>query len=254
MIAMKVIVCCKAVPEGITRISLGKTNGPIDYESYSMVINESDECALEEALFLKKTLGAEIIVITVGGLIVQEILFQALAKGADRVIRIDADTAGSADIAGVLAEAIAKMGCDLVLTGTESSDNMAAQTGVFLAERLHLPHAFAVNELEVLPERNFIKVSKELGQGVHEIMELPIPAVLCIQSSSRSITIPSVMKVLQARKRQVEALSPNSPGINRLGIQILEVFDPPHNACDLIQGSPPEIAGELLRRIYAFSG
>ena len=254
---MRVIVCCKAVPEGISKIVLGKTNGKVEYESYSMIMNASDECALEEALWMKKSLGAEITVVTVGGLISQEILYQALAKGADRVVRIDAGSAVAVNIPEILAKAVEKIGYDLVLTGTESSDNMAAQTGILLAELLDLPHAFAVNEIEIDQGRNILKATTELGQGLHEICELPLPAVLCVQSSTRAITAPSVMKLLQARKKQIESMSLDSPekdGETSRGLRMLEIFDPPRSECEIIQGSIQEITAEFVRRIYAVSG
>lgn len=256
---MKVIVCCKAVPEGISKINLGKTNGKVEYESYSMIMNESDECALEEAVWMKKSLDAEITVVTVGGLISQEILYQALAKGADRVVRIDTGSTIAVNIPEILAKAVEKIGYDLVLTGTESSDNMAAQTGVLLAERLDLPHAFAVNEIEIDQGRNTLKATTELGQGLHEICELPLPAVLCVQSSIRAITVPSVMKLLQARKKQIESMSVESPAKNQDGetsggLRMLEIFDPPRSECELIQGSIQEITTEFMRRINAVSG
>lgn len=255
---MRVIVCCKAVPEGISKIVLGKTNGKVEYESYSMIMNESDESALEEALWMKKSLGAEITVITVGGLMSQEILYQALAKGADSVIRIDAGSA-MVNIPEILAKAAEKVGYDLVLTGTESSDNMAAQTGILLAELLELPHAFAVNEIEIDQGRNLLKATTELGQGLHEICELPLPAVLCVQSSTRAITVPSVMKMLQARKKQIESMSLDSPeknedGETSRGLRMLEIFDPPRSECEIIQGSIQEITAEFIRRIHAVSG
>lgn len=253
---MKVIVCCKAVPTGISKVTLEKTEGKVEYESYSMIMNESDECALEEALIIKEMFGAEIIVITVGGLKSQEILYQALAKGADRVIRIDSSSAQSPNISDILANAIGKMDYDLVLTGTESGDNMSAQTGVLLAERLNLPHAFAVSEVEIERERSMLKVTTELGQGVHAIIELALPAVLCVQSSTRAITIASVMKLLQARRKgRVESMTADSSGIETTcRLRIVEVFDPPNSECEIIPGSPLEIAGELIRRIYAVSG
>ena len=80
---MKIVVCLKAVPEGVTKLQIAETGDRIDYESYSITINESDEYALEEALALKKQSGGEVIVITVGRLSAQSVLQIGLAKGAD---------------------------------------------------------------------------------------------------------------------------------------------------------------------------
>jgi electron transfer flavoprotein beta subunit len=252
---MKILVCCKAVPEGISKIRLAETQGKVEYESYSLVMNESDEYALEEAVALKKEFGAEIKVITMGGLRSQAISHMALAKGADSAMRIDADFVNSSIISKVMAEAIKRMEYDLILTGVESSDNMSAQTGVSLAERLNLPYAFAVTKVEIVQEQSMVKVTKELGEGASEVLEIPLPAVLCVQSGIRPLVPVAVRKLLNARKVPVASITLDSLGINFdeetvSGLRMLEVFQPPRAGyCEIIEGSPQEIAGELKRRI-----
>jgi electron transfer flavoprotein beta subunit len=252
---MKILVCCKAVPEGISKIRLGQTGNKIEYESYSMVMNESDECALEEALALKRDFGAEIAVITMGSLRSQAILHAALAKGADKVIRIDSDFSDFVTVPRVIAEAIKSMEYDLILTGVESNDYMSSQTGVSVAERLNLPHAFAVVNIEMELEQNAARVTTELGHGVREVIDVPLPAVLCIQSSTRSIRRASVVKLLRARKQPVESIDPNSLKINwdqenSIELRLLDVFEPPRTGnCEMIQGSLQEIAHKLKSKI-----
>jgi electron transfer flavoprotein beta subunit len=252
---MKIIACCKAVPEGISKVRLAETGGKVECESHSLVINESDEYALEEALALKKEFSAEIIVVTTGGLRSQAILHIARAKGADRVMRIDADFTDSAIVSKVMAEAIKRMEYDLILTGVESSDNMSAQTGVFLAERLNLPYAFAVTRVEIEQEQSMVKVTKELGEGLCEILEMPLPAVLCIQSGIRPVNRVSIRKLLNAQKEPVASIALDSLGIDWdeetiSGLRMLEVFKPPQvGNCEMIEGNPEEIARQLKIRI-----
>jgi electron transfer flavoprotein beta subunit len=250
---MRIVVCCRAVPKGVSNIRFNETEGRVDYESDSRAMNDSDACALEEALALKKEAGGEITVIAMGNLKCQEMLHQALAKGADRAVRIDADVADSAMTSRALAEAIKPVGYDLVLTGVESSDTLSAQTGVALAERLGIPYAFAVTKVEI--EQGLIKATKELGQGVKEVLKMPLPALLCVESGVRPISYALLTKLMQARKVPVRSVALESLGINRdaeaaKGWKIVGVLVPVRaGACEMIEGKIPEIVRELKRKI-----
>jgi electron transfer flavoprotein beta subunit len=251
---MRVIVCCKAVPKGTSNIKLSETGGRVEYEADSLVMDESDACALEEALVLKKELGWDITVLTVGSLKSQEMLHVAIAKGAGKAVRIDADSGNSAIVARAMAEAIKQMEYNLVLTGVESSDNMAAQTGVSLAGRLGIPYAFAVTKIEIEQEKNLVKATKELGQGTSEILEITLPAVLCIEPGVRPVSYPLFTRLMQARRTPVSSLSLESLGITAdtgtgNELKILAVFEPPRvRNCEMIAGTPAEAATILKRK------
>ncbi|WP_071394157.1 electron transfer flavoprotein subunit beta/FixA family protein [Bacillus tuaregi] len=250
---MRIVVCCKAVPSWVDNLEYDEQEKKINYDSSALVMNESDEAALEEALFLKKEYGAEVIVLTVGGLTSQEMLYQSMAKGADRVIRVSSDQAD--DAAEILAKAIQKLECDLVLTGVESSDSMTAKTAMLLAEELQLPHAFVVTHIEYDETQQIMKATSELGQGQYEVLGLSFPALISIQSTTKPITQASVMKVLQARKKKVESMTLDSLGLNQdnhsnQAFTIVDLFDPPVNdACEIIEGDLDEISTVLMRRI-----
>lgn len=250
---MRIVVCCKAVPTWVDNLEYDEQNKKINYDSGALVMNESDEAAFEEALFLKKEYGAEVIVLTVGGLTSQEMLYQSMAKGADRVIRVSSDQTD--DVADILAKAIEQLECDLVLTGVESSDAMTAKTAMLLAEELQLPHAFVVTNIEYDENQQMIKATSELGQGQYEIVALPFPSLISVQSTTRTISQASVMKVLQARKKKVESMTLDSLGLNQernagAAFNIVDLFEPPAtNSCEIIEGNLEEISTVLMRRI-----
>ena len=135
---MKIVVCLKAVPGYVTKLQLADTGDRIDYQSGSIMVNESDEYALEEALVLKERLGGEVTVITAGRLSAQHVLHIGLAKGADRAVRVDAHFGDADRTAAALAEAITRVGYDLVLTGVKSSDTLAAEVGIRRRSRLFM--------------------------------------------------------------------------------------------------------------------
>ncbi|MFC1987017.1 hypothetical protein ACFLVH_00475 [Chloroflexota bacterium] len=51
-----------------------------------------------------------------------------------------------------------------------------------VTERLHLPFAYAVTMVELEQSSGAIKVTKEMGGGTRQVLEMQLPALLCIQS------------------------------------------------------------------------
>ena len=90
---MRIAVCCKGVPDEIPLESVHITHGDIHFSNTELCINELDAYALEAAIALKKSYGAETVALTLGPLRALEVLYIALAKGIDRVFRIDGETA-----------------------------------------------------------------------------------------------------------------------------------------------------------------
>src|SRR4029077_3950727 len=106
-------------------------------------------------------------------------LREALAKGADRAIQIEADDLGSLDtlaVARLLAAAAAPEKPDLILTGLQSDDLGAGQTGVVMAELLGMPHSTIIMQVEA--REGAIRVKRKLENGWSQHMEIPFPAVL----------------------------------------------------------------------------
>lgn len=161
---MKVLVCCKAVPKGIKKIKLVEAKGTVECESFSFLMNECDEYALDAALVWKKEQGAEVTVLTIGGIRSQDILYLALAKGADHALRLDGGNINESGVAAqMIAAAVKGRDYDLVITGVESEDNMASQVAVSVAERVGYPYALAVTAVKFLPDRR-IKATIEIGE------------------------------------------------------------------------------------------
>ena len=141
---MKIIVAIKQVPVRDAQVRINPSGKWIEESGLQYALNESDAYALEEALQLKEKHTGEVIVVSAGPERVGQTIREALAKGADRAIHIDCDDLGNRDALGVarlLAAAIKPENPDLVLTGLQSEDLGLGQTGVIVAELLHLPHA-----------------------------------------------------------------------------------------------------------------
>ena len=253
---LKIIVCVKAVPGYILNPQLAGEGNKIDYTAGSIIINESDEYALEKALALKKGCGeGEVTVMTAGRLSSQKALHIGLAKDADRAARIDTDIIDSASIAAMLAEAVKRFDYDLILTGVESSDNMTAQTGVLMAGRLELPFAYAVTEVERGDKAGTLKVTKESGGGVRQKVEITLPALLCIQTGTKLPSYVPLPKMLRARSKPIKSFTAKDLNIEEelkrsASPQIVEIFSPQRvSKAEMIEGNPSEVASMVMKKI-----
>jgi len=185
---MKIAVCIKQVPtsEWQPRVDDSGTSVRDDTASYEM--NEPDQYALEAALRLREQHGGEVVVCSAGPARVVQVIREALARGADRAIHVESDALAAADgasVAEALAGAVGGEKFDLILTGLQSDDQGFAQTGVVLAERLDIPHATIIMDVQVAA--GGIRVKRELEGGWFQWVELPLPALLTIQSGINTL-------------------------------------------------------------------
>src|SRR5216683_4198408 len=98
---MKIIVSIKQVPVRDSQLRIDSSGRWIQEGDLSFEINEPDAYALEEALQLKEKHGGEVIALCAGPAHASQTIREALAKGADRAIHIEADDLGSLDTLGV---------------------------------------------------------------------------------------------------------------------------------------------------------
>ena len=251
---MNIAVCCKSVPGLVTDLKVGSDGKSLQYQSQLLAINECDEYALEEALVLKKAHGGQVTVISMGGIKSQDVLYYALAKGADKAVRVDCDSHDPRIASTVLAAALKKLDFDLVLTGTQSRDTLGGQVGVAAASLLGLPFAYAVVGIEVRDEKTII-ARKELGGGRYADVELQLPALLCVQTGIQPLTFVPPARRIRARQQPVRSFSVGALGLQAeplapKGYRILSVRPPERShQAELLQGSAQEIAAALLTKI-----
>src|ERR687883_1980492 len=122
---MKIAVCIKQVPTREWQPRLNDDKTWIRDQDVSYEMNEPDAYALEEALRLREKHGGEVVVCSAGPTRVQQVIREALARGADRAIHVEDDALAAAD-AFVTAEALAGARraehLDLVLSGPQPPD------------------------------------------------------------------------------------------------------------------------------------
>jgi electron transfer flavoprotein beta subunit len=213
-------------------------------------INEPDAYALEEALQLREKHGGEVVVVCAGPARAAQTIREALAKGADRAIHIEIDAAARYDtlaLARILAEAAGGEQADLIVTGLQSDDMGFGQTGVVLAEVLGLPHATIVMAVEMVD--GGIRVRRELEGGWFQNVEIPLPALLTIQSGINKLRYATLMGIKKAKTKEVRAVQPEvAPDTARAVIE--RVYAPRKSKqTEMLTGSAREAAEKLLEKL-----
>ena len=249
---MKIIVAIKQVPERDAQVRIDAAGKWIDESNLQYALNESDAYALEEALQLKEKHGGEVIVLTAGPERVGTTIREALAKGADRAIHIDCADLNKLDALGVarlLAAAVKPENPDLILTGLQSDDLGQGQTGVILAELLGLPHSSLI--LHVDKTGTGITVKRELEEGWFQLIELPTPAVLTIQSGGNKLRYATLMGIKRAKTKEVRVLPASDLAVDSVPVAVLERVSLPQKqkSTQMLPGSPKEAAAALVEKL-----
>jgi electron transfer flavoprotein beta subunit len=248
---MKILVAIKQVPERDAPIQIVSDGKWLDESDLNYTINEPDAYALEEALQLKeKTGGGEVVVVCAGPERVTSTLREALAKGADRAVHIEVDDLGERDtlgVAQVLAEAVKAEAPDLILTGLQSDDLGLGQTGVVLAELLGIPHATIIMHVEV--SNVGLKVKRELEDGWFQHVEMPLPALLTIQSGGNKLRYATLMGIKKAKTKETKTVTAaTAPGAPAIALE--KVYLPEkQKKTEMLTGTPSEIAIKLVEKL-----
>jgi electron transfer flavoprotein beta subunit len=246
---MKIAVCIKQVPTREWQPRLNDAKTWVREQDVSYEMNEPDAYALEEALRLRERHGGEVVVCSAGPARVQQVIREALARGADRALHVEDDRLGAADafvIAEALAAAMAAETFDLVLTGLQSDDQGHAQTGVVLAERLGIPHSTIIMEVQV--QDGGLRIKRELEGGWFQWIAMPLPALLTIQSGINQLRYATLKGIMAAKKKEIRKVA--APAALQPALEVVSLAMPTRSKqTQMIGGSAAEAAKELVRRL-----
>jgi electron transfer flavoprotein beta subunit len=247
---MKIIVAIKQVPERDAQLTVAADGRWIDEDDLAYTINEPDAYALEEALQLKDKNGGEVIVLSLGPERVGSTLREALAKGADRAIQVEYDEAGALDtlaLARMLADAIKPEAPDLILTGLQSDDLGLGQTGVVLAEILGIPSATIIMQVE--KTGTGLRVKRELEDGWFQHVDMPLPALLTIQSGGNKLRYATLMGIKKAKSKPTSVVTPEASTVDA-PIALEKVYLPSRQKkTEMLTGSPSGIASQIVEKL-----
>jgi electron transfer flavoprotein beta subunit len=249
---MKIAVCVKHVPDGRLRLDPHNNrlvrSGPGD-------LNQVDRYAVEEALRLKDSTGAEVVAVTVGPEQATETLRTVLGLGADRaVLASDPAAAGSDMVATskVLAKVLVGQEPDLVLFGQQSSDGGGALLWAAVAELMHRPFVSQAASLSVTD--GTVRVSRQTEAG-DEVVEVDSPALVSVSDSINEPRYASLKGMMGAKRKPLEVLA-----LSELGVEATAVGEAGSRTSVVAVGPPPTRAsaeriddeGSAAERIFEF--
>ena len=249
---MKIVVCIKQVPSRDSVLRVNAAGAWIQDSDLTYEINEPDAYALEEGLQLKEKHGGEVVALCAGPAGAAQTIREALAKGADRALHMEEANLGAYDplaLARLMAAALATEKPDLVLTGLQSDDLGYGQTGVILAQLLGLPHATIIMQVE--KQDGGIRVKRELEDGWFQNVEMPLPALLTIQSGINKLRYATLMGIKKAKTKEVKRLTAAELGVApAAAIRFERVYLPEKSKhTQILEGSPKEAAAKLVEKL-----
>ena len=249
---MKIIVAIKQVPARDSPLKVDAQGRWIREDGLNFEINEPDAYALEEALQLREKHGGEVIALCAGPARAGQTIREALAKGADRALHVEEENLAALDTLGVarlLANAAAAEKPDLILTGLQSDDLGYGQTGVVLAEWMGLPHATIVMQVEAREGK--VRVKRELEDGWFQHVEMPLPAVLTIQSGINKLRYATLMGIKKAKTKEVKRLTAAELGGLPAAVAAIESVYAPRRSkqTQIFEGDARQAAAKLVEKL-----
>lgn len=204
---MKILVLIGNVPDTTTKIKFNADKTAFDAAGVQWIINPWDELALTRAMELKEAPGSKVESVTVANVGRQETeatLRKALAIGADKAIRVDADARDAFYVASQLSKVC--QGFDLIFAGVEASDYNGAAVGGMLAELLGMQSVSAVSGLQA--EEGFVRITREI-EGGSQTLTAATPLMAIVQKGiAKEPRIPAMRGIMMARSKPLEVLSP----------------------------------------------
>ena len=249
---MKIVVAIKQVPARDSQLHIAASAKWIEDADLSYEINEPDAYALEAGLQLKEKHGGEVIALCAGPARASQTIREALAKGADRAIHVEEEDLGAWDplaAAKLLAAALKPETPDLVLTGLQSDDLGYGQTGPILAELLGMPHGTII--MEVDKQDGGIRVKRELESGWFQHVEMPLPALLTIQSGISKLRYATLMGIKKAKTKELKRLTAADLGTSpKASITLDRIYLPERvKRTQLFEGDPRQAAAQLVEKL-----
>lgn len=244
---MKILVPIKRVIDPYVRIRVKSDQSGVELNNVKMAMNPFDEIAVEEALRIKEQepeKNHEVIVISIGASVSQDVLRNALAMGADKAILVSTTASyPPLVIAKTLAALIKQHAIDLVIMGKQAIDDDNNQTGQMLAALLNWPQATFASK--VILDNNKAIVTREVDGGL-ETLRLHLPLVITTDlrlNQPRYATLPNIMK---AKSKPLEVIAFESLNIIQKTAQtIVSVHPLPERKSGIILDSVDELIEKL---------
>ena len=242
---MNIVVAIKHIPSIADDLPVSGNN--VDFDSVDFVLNEFDEQSIEQAVLVKEAVGGTVTVVGVD--LIEEldnILHLAIAKGADKAVKVTADEPGADSHmqAKWLSEAIKGLSPDIVFAGVQASNDLDGQIGPMIAAHLDMPYIGGVSSVEVAD--GTATVNKEFAGGVGAKYSVSLPMVVGVQAAAKPPRYAPISKVRQvAQTATIDTVEPSDDASS--GLTFKKMAPPVATGhAEMIDGSPKEVAAKIV--------
>ena len=242
---MKVLVPIKRVIDYNVKVRVKADNSGVELANVKMAMNPFDEIAVEQALRLKESGGAdEVVVVSIGPSQNQETIRTGLAMGADRGIHIEAShDIEPLAVAKLLKEVVTRENPGLVFVGKQAIDDDCNQTGQMLAALLGWAQGTFVSGIEISGDK--ATVIREVDGGL-EHLAISMPAVVPVDlrlNEPRYASLPNIMK---AKKKPLDSISVEELGVDvSPRLTVIKVEEPEARSAGIKVADVSELVNKL---------
>jgi len=243
-----IVVTAKLVPDLVEELKIADSGTALDMTWLRLIINEFDDHAIEQAILLKEKFGGEVTIVAPDMVGMDDVLFTAAAKGADRLIKLTGDFGEGTNnhaLARAYATTVKELRPNLILTGVQGNNDLDGSVGPLLAEYLGMSYVGYVAGVSL--EGEVVTIQKEYPGGLIGEIEAALPAVLGIQAAEkppRYVAVSKVRQMMQTaniEEQDVSGLDP-SGGLDVTSMYLPETAE----RAEMLDGDEEEIAAKLV--------
>ncbi|MGH7609490.1 MAG: electron transfer flavoprotein subunit beta/FixA family protein [Candidatus Dormibacteria bacterium] len=238
---MKIAVCVKQIPDPSALGRLASESRRLVREGVELVLDPGDAYAVEAALQLAAEEGDQVVAISMGPESAADALRKAMAMGVGAALLVsDPRLAGSDALATarVLAAAVRRVGPDLLIAGTESTDGYTGTVPAAVAELLGWPSLTFARQVELGGAG--IRIQRQTPQG-HDLVESPLPAVVTVTGGINEPRYPTLKGIVAARGRPID-----QPGLEELGVDPEGAGAGGRQRVVAVDPVPPRASGQVV--------
>jgi electron transfer flavoprotein beta subunit len=245
---MDIAVAVRLMPKAGDELEVDESGTDIDRELVEMVISEFDDHALEEAVLIKEATGATVTAVGLQAEGIEQALRVAYARGADRVVVVEAgeiDPYDSRTAARAIAAAFRELAPDLVLVGVQTPYDLFGQTAPYLAVDLGWPQANVVVGVSVAD--GTARVTQEYAGGRLAVLGLPLPSVVGVQSASsppRYVSMSRLRQAMTEASAETVAVSVEAPAGASTLVSLAR--PEPQAGATMLEGDAAEAAAKIV--------
>ena len=217
------------------------------------VVNGFDENAVEAALQIKDSQGANVTVLSMGKSYALDVIKKPLSMGTDELVLLQDDafenSVDSFFTAHVLASAIKKIGkYDLIICGRQASDWDNAIVPLGVAELLDIACVTIGKKVDVGDGK--VTVERIVPDGI-EVVESALPALVTVSNELGQTRYPSLRGIMAATRKRPTIWSAQDLDIDlsqvKPSLSLVDLFVPvSEKVCEIITGRDDAEAGRNL--------